>query len=41
VSSRVVVLSGEASRIARTVIVRDPDGHALQFIQAANALAEK
>ena len=40
VSTGVVALPGEPSKSARSVIVRDPDGHALQFIQAASSLAE-
>jgi len=41
VSKSVVVLPGGASKSLRSVIVRDPDGHALQFIQEASSLAEK
>jgi len=33
--------SGDASKSSREVIVRDPDGHALHFIEAAKSLAEK
>ena len=41
VSKSVVALLGGASRSARSVIVRDPDGHALQLIEAPKSLAEK
>ena len=41
VSKRGVNLRGELSKAARSVIVRDPDGHAFQFIQEAGSLAEK
>ena len=33
VSARVAALPGEMSKSTRSVIVRDPDGHALQFIE--------
>ncbi len=41
VSKSVVALPGNSSKSGRRIIVRDPDGHALQFIQAADSLAEK
>jgi hypothetical protein len=43
VSKGVMALSGDAdaSKPSREVIVRDPDGHALQLIEAAKPLAEK
>jgi catechol 2,3-dioxygenase-like lactoylglutathione lyase family enzyme len=43
VSKGVMALSGDAdaSKPSREVIVRDPDGHALQFIEPAKSLAEK
>jgi catechol 2,3-dioxygenase-like lactoylglutathione lyase family enzyme len=41
VSKSVVALPGGAPQSSRSVIVRDPDGHALQFIEAPKALAEK
>jgi catechol 2,3-dioxygenase-like lactoylglutathione lyase family enzyme len=34
-------LPGPVSKAVRRVIVRDPDGHALHFIQTADSLAEK
>jgi catechol 2,3-dioxygenase-like lactoylglutathione lyase family enzyme len=40
VSTSIVALPGGSSA-ARSVIVRDPDGHALQFIQEPTSLAEK
>lgn len=40
-SRGVVALPGEISNAARSVLLRDPDGHALQLIQAAGSLAEK
>ena len=33
VSTGIVKLSGSPSRLLRSVIVRDPDGHALQFVE--------
>ena len=41
VSRSVVALPGGASKSSRSVITRDPDGHALQFVKAARSLAEK
>jgi catechol 2,3-dioxygenase-like lactoylglutathione lyase family enzyme len=41
VSKDVIALSSDASKPAREVIVRDPDGHALQLIEADKVLAEK
>jgi hypothetical protein len=41
VSARLVALASEVPKAAHSVIVRDPDGHALQFIQKSNSLAEK
>jgi hypothetical protein len=37
VSARVAALPGELPKAARSVIVRDPDGHALQFIEQGGA----
>ena len=37
VSARVAALPGEMSKSTRSVIVRDPDGHALQFIEQGNS----
>jgi catechol 2,3-dioxygenase-like lactoylglutathione lyase family enzyme len=41
VSTGVMALLGGESESSRNVIVRDPDGHALQFIEADKSLAEK
>jgi catechol 2,3-dioxygenase-like lactoylglutathione lyase family enzyme len=41
VSKGVVALPRTGSMDARSLIVRDPDGHALQLIQEASALADK
>jgi len=41
VSRSVVTLPGEVPKAARSLIVRDPDGHALQLIQETSSLAEK
>ncbi len=41
VSKSIVALPDGASKSLRSVIVRDPDGHALQLIEAPKSLAEK
>ena len=41
VSSRVAVPPNSAPKAARSLIARDPDGHALQFIEASSAFAER
>ncbi len=41
VSARVAALPGEPPKAARSVIVRDPDGHALQFIELGSSPGEE
>lgn len=41
VSTRVTASPGEGLKAAPSLIVRDPDGHALRFVQSAGSFAEK